>query len=200
MLQRDPFVIYSPITQHAPPHVRVLSVSQKRDLPGVLQACKQLRAESIPFFSKTIVPLVGPLFYTKSNLSTIPICYLHHVRKVYVADYIGEPLPLDQMPKLEVVALERRVPGQPDRHIFFSSVRAGPFDLKQLKESQVWKSYGEQYERYWEEAMEKTGTTRRIQILLHVYVFARQAREYLVRQLLRSHTGTSANIRPRTLS
>ena len=100
----------------------------------------------------------------------IPDHYFTNTRQVYISDYVGNYVPLRQMPMLEVLVLERRQLSKTPHHVCHPVVRAEDFNVAMfLAKNPVWPKYAHLYERFCTKTEAKTPRDRNIQILLHAY-------------------------------
>ena len=163
--------------------MRLTPAGKKRVLPGLLRVSKQIRTEALPIFSNIIEPLLGYFSFRLLHPMNIPNYYFTNTRKVYISDYVGNYMPLHEMPMLEVVVLERRQLSKSPHHVTHEITGIERLNVQTfLTRNPLWSKYARMYESFCEEIEAATPQHRRVQILLHVYFesFALN-QQYLVR-------------------
>lgn len=88
---------------------------------------------------------------------------------IYVANRRTAYPPIDRMPSLETVVLQRRLQGKPQLH---DKITLGKVDVSELlsKGKIRWAWYAEHYWRLCKQAAKKEPKSSRIQLLLDVFV------------------------------
>ena len=160
VLQGTAFVVDTPIPLCTQAYMRLTPAGKKRLLPDLLRVSKQIRAEALPVFSNTIEPLFGYFTFRLLHPMNIPDHYFTHTCKVYISDYVGNYVPLSQMPMLETLVLERRQLAKTPHHVSWELMRAEDFNVATfLIQNPLWSKYARLYESFCNKSEAETHET-----------------------------------------